>query len=128
MATRIIKGTLDTFSVDAGTEVVYLGNTSASSSGGINIRGFRVNPTSTGDIIVTIDRSSGVETIEIFQEDAYLTSDAPTGYLKFNNIFKNGKGKGVVAVTVTDTAKDYVVILTLDGYSEVSYTGSVVVP
>jgi hypothetical protein len=128
MATRIIKGTLDTFSVDAGTEVVYLGNTSASSSGGINIRGFRVNPTTTGDIIVTIDRSSGIEHIEIFQEDAYQTSDAPTGYLKFNNIIKNGKGKGVVAVTVTDASKDYVVLLTLDGYSEVNYNGSVVVP
>jgi hypothetical protein len=128
MATRTIKGTLDTFSVDAGTEVVYLGNTSASSSGGINIRGFRVNPTTTGDIIVTIDRSSGIENIEIFQEDAYQTSDAPTGYLKFNNIIKNGKGKGVVAVTVTDASKDYVVLLTLDGYSEVNYNGSVVVP
>jgi hypothetical protein len=41
---------------------------------------------------------------------------------------KNGSGKGAVAVTVTNAAKDYVVLLTLDGYSEVSYTGSVVVP
>jgi hypothetical protein len=128
MATRTIKGTLDTFSVSGGTEITYLGNTTANSTGGINIRGFRVNPGSTGDIIVTIDRSVGVDNIEIFQEDAYLTSNAPTGYLKFNNIAKNGKGKGVVAVTVTDASKDYVVLLTLDGYSEVSYNGSVVVP
>jgi hypothetical protein len=128
MATRTIKGTLDTFSVDAGSEVTYLGSTSANGTGGINIRGFRVNPGTTGDIIVTIDRSNGVEHIEIFQEDSYNTTDAPTGYLKFNNIVKNGKGKGVVAVTVTDATKDYVVLLTLDGYSEVSYNGSVVVP
>ena len=128
MATRTIKGTLDTFSVDAGSEVTYLGSTSANGTGGINIRGFRVNPGTTGDIIVTIDRSNGVEHIEIFQEDSYNTTDAPTGYLKFNNIVKNGKGKGVVAVTVTDATKDYVVLLTLDGYSEVNYSGSVVVP
>ena len=128
MATRTIKGTLDTFSVSGGSEITYLGPTAASSTGGINIRGFRVNPGSTGDIIVTIDRSVGVDSIEIFQEDAYLTGTAPTGYLKFNNIVKNGKGKGVVAVTVTNAAKDYVVLLTLDGYSEVSYNGSVVVP
>jgi len=128
MATRTIKGTLDTFSVSGGSEITYLGNTTANSTGGINIRGFRVNPGSTGDIIVSIDRSVGVDNIEIFQEDAYLTSNAPTGYLKFNNIAKNGKGKGVVAVTVTDASKDYVVLLTLDGYSEVSYNGSVVVP
>jgi hypothetical protein len=128
MATRTIKGTLDTFSVDAGSEITYLGNTSAASTGGINIRGFRVNPGSTGDIIVTINRSSGVDNIEIFQEDSYVAGSAPTGYLKVNNIAKNGKDKGVVAVTVTDASKNYVVILTLDGYSEVSYTGSVVVP
>ena len=128
MATRIIKGTLDTFSKDAGTEITYLGNTTANSTGGINIRGFRVDPGTTGDIIVTIDRSSGIEHIEIFQEDAYTAGSAPTGYLKFNNIIKNGKSKGVVAVTVTDATKNYVVLLTLDGYSEVSYTGRVVVP
>ena len=128
MPTRTIKGTLDTFNVDAGSEITYLGTTTANSTGGINIRGFRVNPGTTGDIIVTLDRTSGIEHFEIFQEDAYLTSNAPTGYLKFNNIAKNGKSKGVVAVTVTDATKDYVVILTLDGYSEVSYNGSVVVP
>jgi hypothetical protein len=128
MATRTIKGTLDTFSVDAGSEITYLGSTTAVSTGGINIRGFRVDPGTTGDIIVTIDRSSGIENIEIFQEDAYTAGAAPTGYLKFNNIIKNGKDKGVVAVTVTDATKNYVVLLTLDGYSEISYTGRVVVP
>jgi len=128
MATRTIKGTLDTFSVSGGSEITYLGSTSAASSGGINIRGFRVNPSSTGDIIVTLNSSVGVNTMEIFQEDAYTAGSAPTGYTKFSNIVKSGKGKGAVAVTVTNAAKDYVVLLDLDGYSEVQYTGSVVVP
>ena len=128
MPTRTIKATLDTFSVDAGTEITYLGNTSASTTPGLLFRGFRVNPGSTGDIIVTIDRSVGVNTVEIFQEDSYGTGNAPTGYLKFANIAKNGKGKGVVAVTVTDASKDYVVLLDFDTYSEVAYNGSVAVP
>jgi hypothetical protein len=128
MATRTIKGTLDTFSVSGGSEITYLGSTSAASSGGINIRGFRVNPSSTGDIIVTLNSSVGVNTMEIFQEDAYTAGSAPTGYTKFSNIVKNGSSKGAVAVTVTNAAKDYVVLLELDGYSEVQYTGSVVVP
>jgi len=128
MATRTIKGTLDTFSVSGGSEITYLGSTSAASSGGINIRGFRVNPSSTGDIIVTLNSSVGVNTMEIFQEDAYTAGSAPTGYTKFSNIVKSGKGKGAVAVTVSDDTKDYVVLLELDGYSEVQYTGSVVVP
>lgn len=128
MATRTIKGTLDTFQVNAGSEITYLGNTSAGSTGGLNIRAFRINPGSTGDIKVTLDVTSGVDTMEIFQEDSYSAGSAPTGYSKFSNIAKAGKGKGVVAVTVTNAAKDYVVLLRLDGYSGVSYTGSVVVP
>ena len=128
MATRTIKGTLDTFQVDSGADVTYLGNTSAGSTGGLNIRAFRVNPGTTGDIIVKLDKTSGVNTMEIFQEDAYTAGSAPTGYTKYSNIVKNGSGKGAVAVTVTNASKDYVVLLTLDGYSEVSYTGSVVVP
>lgn len=128
MATRTIKGTLDTFSVDAGSEITYLGNTAAGSTGGLDIRAFQVNPGSTGDIIVTLNQSSGITTVEIFQEDAYTAGSAPTGYTKFTNIAKNGKGKGAVAVTVSDASKNYVVLLNLDGYSEVSYNGSVVVP
>jgi hypothetical protein len=128
MATRTIKGTLDTFSVDAGSEITYLGNTAAGSTGGLDIRAFRVNPGSTGDIIVTLNTTSGITTMEIFQEDAYSGGTAPTGYKKFANIVKDGKSKGVVAVTVSDASKNYVVLLNLDGYSEVSYTGSVVVP
>ncbi|BCU99938.1 MAG: hypothetical protein CM15mV31_0340 [uncultured marine virus] len=46
----------------------------------------------------------------------------------FFDIAKAGKGKGAVGVTVTNAAKNYVVLLELDGYSEVSYNGSVVVP
>ena len=127
MATRTIEATLDKFSVDAGSDVTYLGPTAAGNKGDA-VRGFRVNPASTGDIKVTIDRSEGVNTIQIFQEDAFATGDAPNGYQKFFNIAKAGKGKGAVGVTVTNAAKNYVVLLELDGYSEVSYNGSVVVP
>ena len=41
---------------------------------------------------------------------------------------KAGRGKGAVGVTVTDAAKNYVVLIGLDGYSEVNYNGNVVVP
>ena len=127
MATRTIEGTLDTQSVDAGSEITYLGSTAANNPGE-SIRGFRVNPGGTGDIKVTLDRSSSINTMEIFQEDAYTGGTAPTGYKKFTNIARDGKGKGVVAVTVTDASKNYIVLLKLDGYSSVSYSGSVVVP
>lgn len=128
MAVRTIKGTLDTFSVNAGSEITYLGNTSAGSTGGLDIRAFRVNPGTTGDIIVKLESTSGIVSMEIFQEDVYAGSTAPSGYTSFSNIAKNGKGKGVVALTVTNASKNYVVLLTLDGYSEVSYSGSVDVP
>ena len=127
MATRTIEGTLDTQSVDAGSEITYLGSTAANNPGE-SIRGFRVNPGGTGDIKVTLDRSSSINTMEIFQEDAYTGGTAPAGYKKFTNIARDGKGKGVVAVTVTNAAKNYIVLLKLDGYSSVSYSGSVVVP
>ena len=127
MATRTIDGTLDTQSVDAGTEITYLGSTAANNPGEA-VRGFRINPGGTGDIKVTLDRTSGVNSLEIFQEDAYSTGSAPTGYKKFFNIAQAGNGKGAVGVTVTNASKDYVVLLKLDGYSEVSYSGSVVVP
>lgn len=128
MAIRTIKGTLDTFTVDAGSEITYLGNTTAGSTGGLDFRAFRVNPGTTGNIIVKLDHSVGVTTVEIFQEDSYTSGSAPTGYLKFANIAKDGKSKGVVGVTVTDASKNYVVLLNLDGYSEVAYNGSVDVP
>jgi hypothetical protein len=128
MAIRTIQGTLDTFSVNAGSEVTYLGNTAAGSTGGLNIRGFRVNPGTTGNIIVNLVKTTGINTMEIFQEDSYTAGSAPSGYTKFTNIAKSGKGKGAVAVAVTDASKDYVVLLNLDGYSEVAYTGFVDVP
>jgi hypothetical protein len=128
MATRIIQGTLDTFTVDSGSDVTYLGNTAAGSTGGLDIRAFRINPSTTGDIIVNLVNTVGITTMEIFQEDAYTASSAPAGYLKVTNIAKNGKGKGVVGVTVTDATKNYVVLLNLDGYSEVLYDGVVTVP
>jgi len=127
MATRTIEATLDTFSVDAGSEVTYLGPTAAGNKGDA-VRGFRVNPGSTGDIKITLDRAEGVNTMQIFQEDSFSSGSAPTGYQKFFDIAKAGKEKGAVGVTVTDATKNYVVLLELDGYSEVSYNGSVVVP
>jgi len=127
MATRTIQGTLDTLSIDSGSEITYLGATAAGNPGEA-IRGFRVNPGGTGDIKVTLDRTNAIGTMEIFQEDDHSAGSAPTGYKKFANIVKDGKGKGVVGVTVTNAAKNYVVLLTLDGYSSVSYNGSVVVP
>ena len=127
MATRTIEGTLDTQSVDTGSEITYLGSTAANNPGE-SVRGFRVNPGGTGDIKVTLDRSSSINTMEIFQEDAYTAGSAPNGYSKFANIARDGKVKGVVGVTVTNAAKNYIVLLKLDGYSSVSYSGSVVVP
>ena len=88
MATRTIEGTLDTQSVDAGSEITYLGSTAANNPGEA-VRGFRVNPGSTGDIKVTIDRSNSINTVEIFQEDAYTGGSAPNGYKKFTNIARD---------------------------------------
>jgi len=127
MATRTIEGTLDTFNVDAGSEITYLGATS-SGNPGESIRAFRVNPGNTGNIIVKLDRTNSVNTIKIFQEDDYNGSNAASGYTVFSNIVKDGKGKGAVGIAVSNAAKNYVVLLTLDGYSEVSYNGSVDVP
>jgi hypothetical protein len=127
MATRTVKGTLDTFEVDAGSDVTYEGSTAANSRGS-NIRGFKVNPGSIGDITVTINKSTGVNSVEIFQEDSHSAGSAPTGYKKFSNIAQAGKGGGAVGLTVTNAAKDYIVLLKLDGYSEVSYTATVEVP
>ena len=126
MATRTISGTLDTLEHE-GSEITYKGSTDACDRSE-NIRGFQVNPSSTGDIIVNLNRSTGIKSMEIFQEDVYAGSSAPSGYTGFSNVEQSGKGKGAVAMTVSNAAKNYVVLLELDGYSEVSYNGSVVVP
>ena len=68
--TRTIKGTLDRLQVSAGSEITYVGPTAAGNVGDLT-RGFRVNPAATGDIIVTIDKSSALNDIEIFREDSY---------------------------------------------------------
>jgi len=127
MPTRTIKGTLDNLQVSGGSEITYLGPTASGNVGDL-IRGFRVNPASTGDIIVTINKSASLLDIEIFQEDAYNTGNAPSGYQKIFNIDKAGKGKGAIGVTVTDAAKDYVVLLTFDSYADAEFVGTVVVP
>jgi hypothetical protein len=127
MPTRTIKGDLDRLQVSAGTEITYLGPTAAGNVGDIT-RGFKVNPSTTGDIIVKIDKSDNLVNMEIFQEDSYSAGSAPTGYFKYFDIAKAGKGKGAIAVTVTNAAKDYIVLLTFDSYSSVSYVGSVTVP
>ena len=126
MATRTISGTLDTLESD-GAEITYVGSTDACDRSE-NIRGFRVNPGGTGNIIVTLDRSTGIKSMEIFQEDVYAGSSAPSGYTGFSNIEQNGKGKGAVAMTVSNAAKDYLVILKTNGYSEVTFGGTVDVP
>lgn len=127
MPTRTIKGTLNNLQVNAGSEITYLGPTVAGNVGDLT-RGFRINPGSTGDITVTINKSTALLDIEIFQEDAYNTGNAPSGYQKIFNIDKAGKGKGAVGVTVTNAAKDYVVLLTFDSYADAEYVGTVIVP
>jgi|TARA_R100001510_G_C7483274_1_gene94321 hypothetical protein len=127
MATRRITGTLDTFSVDTGSEITYVGGSTTGDKSD-DVRGFEVNPGTTGNIIVNIEKSSGIRTVQIFQKDAFATGDAPTGYKKFFDIDKAGRGKGAVGAVVTNASKDYVVLLTYDGYSEVSYLGTVDVP
>ena len=126
MATRTISGTLDTLEHE-GSEITYKGSTDACDRSE-NIRGFLVNPGDTGDIIVKLDRSVGIKSIEIFQEDVYAGSTAPTGYTGFSDVEQNGKGKGAVAMTVSNAGKNYLVILKTDGYSEVSFGGTVDVP
>lgn len=128
MATRTFKGTQDTFFA-SGAEVTYKGDALPGSAGDLSQRAFLVNPASTGDLIVTLEQSSGINTIEIFQDDDYTAGTAPSGYRKFFDVAKAGRGKGAVAVTVTNAAKNYLVLLTTDdAYSEISYNGSVVVP
>ena len=126
MATRTISGTLDTLEHE-GSEITYKGSTDACDRSE-NIRGFLVNPGTTGNIIVKLDRSVGIKSIEIFQEDVYAGSTAPTGYTGFSDVEQNGKGKGAVAMTVSNASKNYLVILKTDGYSEVSFGGTVDVP
>ena len=127
MATRRITGTLDTFSVDSGSEITYVGGATTGDKSD-DVRGFEVNPGGTGSIIVTLEKTSGIRNVQIFQKDAFDAGSAPTGYQKFFDIEKAGRGKGAIGVTVTNAAKDYVVLLTYDGYSEVSYNGTVEVP
>lgn len=127
MAIRTIKGTLDKLQVDSGTDITYLGPTAAGNVGDLT-RGFRVSPSSTGDIIVKIDKSENLIKLEIFQEDSYSSSSAPTGYFKVFNVAKAGKNKGAVAVTVTNATKKYIVLMTFDSYSSVSYSGNVTIP
>jgi hypothetical protein len=85
MPVRTIQGTLDTFSVNAGSEITYEGPTRAGDKG-LNIRGFKVNPANTGNLTVTIDRSSGVQSIEIFQESDYSAGAAPAGYQRILSV------------------------------------------
>lgn len=128
MPTRTIKGNLDRLSTSTGTtEITYLGPTTTGNPGDLT-RAFRINPSTTGDIIVKIDSSSALLSLQIFQEDSFTAGSAPTGYAKYFDVDKAGKSKGAVGVTVTNAAKDYVVLLRFDEYSSASYTGSVVVP
>ena len=92
MADRIITGTLDTFSVDSGSDVTYKGAGEGNNTG-LSQRAFEVNPGSTGDITFTLDRSAGVISLEIFQDDDHSAGSAPSGYQKAFNVAQAGKGK-----------------------------------
>lgn len=128
MTIRVVTGTASTFVVNGGSEITYLGDTNHKSSTSFHYRAFRVNPASTGDLIVKLVKSNNVDSIEIFQEDDYTAGNAPTGYLKFFNVAKAGKEKGAVAVTVTNAAKNYVVLLELDATAETNYVCEVDIP
>lgn len=127
--TCAIKGTLDSFTATNNTSPVLLSYKGCQPTDkGIPTRFFEVDPQSTGNIIVTIDRSTGLLNLQIFQKDAINGSVAPTGYRSYFDVDKAGKNKGVVAMAVTNAAKFYVVKMTFDDYSVASFNGSVVVP
>jgi hypothetical protein len=127
--TCAVKGTLDSFTATNNTSPVLLAYKGCQPGDkGIPVRFFEVDPQSTGNIIFTIDRSSGLLDIQIFQKDAINGSAAPAGYRSYFNVDKAGKGKGVVGMTVTNAAKNYIVKMTFDDYSVASFNGSVVVP
>ena len=127
--TCAIKGTLDSFTATNNTSpVVLVYKGCQPGDKGIPVRFIDVDPQSTGNIIVTIDRSAGLLDIQIFQKDAINGSSPPTGYRSYFNIDKAGKSKGAVGMAVTNAAKIYVVKLTFDDYSVASYNGSIVVP
>jgi hypothetical protein len=127
--TCAVKGTLDSFTATNNTSPVLLAYKGCQPGDkGIPVRFFEVDPQSTGNIIFTVDRSSGVSNIQIFQKDAINGSASPAGYRSYFDIEKAGKSKGVVAMTVTNATKIYVVKITFDDYSVASYNGSVVVP
>jgi len=127
MATRTVKGTRTTFSVSTGSDITNEG-AGPGLDRSSNIRCFKCNPGSTGDLTVDIVRSTGVSRVQIFQEDNFTGASAPTGLSKDTNISQSGKGKGKVGVTVTDATKDYLVYVYGDGYSEMSYDAIVDVP
>ena len=95
MATRRIEATLDTFSVDSGSEITYVGGSTTGDKSD-DVRGFEVNPGGTGNIIVNLERTSGIRNVQIFQKDAFDGSSSPAGYQRFFDIEKAGKGKGAV--------------------------------
>ena len=66
MATRRINGTLDTFSVDSGSEITYVGGSTTGDKSD-DVRGFEVNPGGTGNIIVNLEKTSGIRNVQIFQ-------------------------------------------------------------
>jgi hypothetical protein len=127
--TCAIKGNLDSFTATNNTSPVLLAYKGCQPGDkGIPVRFIEVDPQSTGNIIVTIDRSANLLDIQIFQKDAINGSSPPTGYRSYFNIDKAGKSKGAVGMAVTNAAKAYVVKLTFDDYSVASYNGSIVVP
>jgi len=124
MPTRTIKGNLDRLQVGSGADpaITYLGVTASGNVGDL-FRAFRVTPTNAGSLIVRIDRSDALLDLKVYQE-SNNGGTAPTGYFRYFNVAKAGKGKGAVAITA-GAGTAYVVLLTFDEYSNASYTGSV---
>ena len=85
MATRRINGTLDTFSVDSGSGITYVGGATTGDKSD-DVRGFEVNPGGTGNIIVNLEKTSGIRNVQIFQKDAFDGSSSPSGYQRFFDI------------------------------------------
>ena len=72
--------------------------------------------------------STNPQTVDFNFQDVKFTPRFGTGSQTKISGIQSSESTTSVGVTVTNAAKNYVVLLELDGYSEVSYNGSVVVP
>ena len=68
--------------LNAGSEISYVGGSTTGDKSD-DVRGFEVNPGGTGNIIVNLEKTSGIRDVQIFQKDAFDGSSSPTGYQRF---------------------------------------------